>query len=183
MKAHLQAYREIIGRRYILLGSLLLVVLSQAVILFIASDLGIDFLRMQTTFSSAVFLRIAHAWNAAGLMQQYFRHFYLDFVIHPILYGVFISSLMAWTFQRKNISARADSLLLLPFMATAFDLIENNLHLYLLTDLSRLSDVIIFYSGLCSWAKWIIALGCLFGSLALHLPFWRRYCSEIDHVS
>lgn len=183
MKERLQAYRHIISKNNILLGSLLLFFISQVTILSVTADLGRDFLGLQTTLSSKVFLHIAQSWKTTGLINSYYQHFYLDFIIHPILYGVFISSLLAWTFDRKRISASADILLLLPFLASVLDITENSLHLYLLADFSRISAAIVYFSGFCSWTKWIIAFVCLFGSLILNLPFWRRAANEANHVS
>lgn len=183
MKERLQTYRNFISKNSILLGSLLLFLISQVTILSITADLGKDFLGLQTTFSNKVFLHIAQSWKTSGLIESYYQHFYLDFIIHPVLYGIFLSSLLAWTFDRKRILTSSYILLLLPFLASFWDVMENSLHLYMLADFSRISAVMVFFSGFCTWTKWIIALVCLVGSLILNLSFWRRAANEADHFS
>lgn len=183
MKERLHNYRHFVSRKRILLSSLLLFFLSQLTIMLITADLGIDLLKLQTALTSQAFLYIAHSWKTTGLLTSYYHHFYLDFIIHPMLYGVLLSSLLAWTFNRKRISASFDILLLLPFLASVLDITENSLHFYLLADFSRISGSFVLFSGFCSWLKWIIAFVCLIASLTLNLPFGRRTASEANHVS
>ena len=57
-------------------------------------------------------------------------------------------------------------MLLLPYLAAAFDLIENGMHVYLLSDLNRVTRGAVLFSGICTNLKWTIALICLFGSAA-----------------
>ncbi len=145
---------------------LILYIISQISIMIITSGLGSDFLSLQITLSRDTFLGIAQNWQSQGLIDMYYRHFYFDY-IHPLLYGIFISSFMAKAFNKRNISESLDLLLLLPFVASALDMVENSIHLYLLADLSRVTYGIVLFSGVCTNLKWVIALMSLFGSAAL----------------
>ena len=162
----LNSYRKRISSTRITLTFLILYIISQISIMVITSGLGSDFLGLQITISSDTFLGIAKTWQSKGLTGMYYRHFFFDYV-HPLLYGIFISSFMAKAFNKRNISASLNPLLLLPFIASALDLIENSIHLYLLADLSRVTYGIVLFSGICTNLKWMIALMSLFGSAAL----------------
>lgn len=168
MADYLHIYRVFISKKEILLGSILLFILSQLTIILMTAGLGTDFPRLQLTFSADTFLEIVQTWQSSGLLVTYYRHFVVDYMTHPLLYGLALSSFMAWVFVRRDIQPEFDIYLLLPFIATAFDISENNLHLYLLTHLDRISDNIVLVSGTCSWAKWLIAFVCLFGTITIN---------------
>jgi hypothetical protein len=166
MSSFLESFRRAIGNTKIMVGSLIIYCVSQVIIMVIVSSLGSDMLGIQVTLSNDKFLAIARGWESSGLTGVYYRHFYLDY-IHPIIYGIFLSSFMAKAFDRRNIPGKLNILLLLPFLAAAFDLIENSMHLYLLADLSRVTRGAVMFSGICTNLKWTIAFMCLFGSAAL----------------
>jgi len=161
----LASYRHAIARPLITAGSLIVYLISQIIILTIVAKLGHDMLGIQTTLSDEKFLAIARTWESSGLTDTYYLHFYLDF-FHPLIYSVFLSSFMALAFNRRNISGAWNFMLLLPYLAAAFDLIENGMHVYLLSDLNRVTRGAVLFSGICTNLKWTIALICLFGSAA-----------------
>lgn len=168
MANYLQAYRGFISKKEILLGLILLFILSQLTIILMTAELGSDFPGLQLTFSADRFLEIVQTWQSSDLLVTYYRHFILDYITHPLLYGLALSSFMAWAFVRRDIQHKYNIYLLLPFIATTLDIIENNLHLYLLTNLDHISRNIVFVSGACSWAKWIIAFACLLGTITIN---------------
>lgn len=179
----LQTYRQYISKREILLGSLCMFVLSQITILYITSQLGSSFPRLQLTFSAEKFLSIVQAWKSSGLLVTYYRHFYLDYIIHPVLYGIFLSSFMAWTLNRRNYPPELSFLVILPFAATFLDIIENNIHLFLLTHTDDISAGILMFSGACSWLKWIIAFTCVLVPVVLNLEaLWGGARDETNHM-
>jgi hypothetical protein len=167
MKNILAQYRTTISGHHITLFSLILYIIFQVSIMAMTLDLGADLLGLQITLSSERFLEIARSWREQGLMTSYYRHFYLDF-IHPVVYGVFLSSFMAQSFAKRKISRRYDMLLLVPYLAALCDLAENCLHLYLLADLERVTPLFVAVSGTVTSIKWIAALMSLFGSAALY---------------
>ncbi len=164
----LHTYRAFISKKEILLGLILLFLLSQITILLLTSGLGPDFLQLQLTFTADKFSEIVKSWHSSGLIITYYRHFILDYITHPLLYGLALSSFMAWVFVRRDMQPKYDIYLLLPFIASTLDIIENNLHLYLLTHLDRISDNIVLVSGACSWTKWAVAFACLFGTILIN---------------
>ncbi|HOW83098.1 MAG TPA: hypothetical protein PK573_11100 [Spirochaetota bacterium] len=161
----LSSYRHAIARPIITAGSLIVYLISQIIILTIVAKLGHDMLGIQTTLSQEKFLAIARSWESSGLMDTYYLHFYLDF-IHPVIYGLFLSSFMALAFNRRSLSGTWNFMLLLPYLAAACDLIENGMHVYLLSDLSRVTREAVLFSGICTNLKWTIAFICLFGTAA-----------------
>jgi len=131
--------------------------ISQAYIASILHDLNpLLFVKAQTTFSKEVYLELLSAWQAAGLMPNYFKHFYLDF-FHPVFYAVFLSALMAKAMNLNGASSGYNRLLLLPFIAGAMDLVENCFHLSFISNADSITQTKIIISALAANIKWALA--------------------------
>ncbi len=130
---------------------------------------------MQTTLSAEVFAATLEQWRAAGLIETYWRHYYFDFA-HPFLYGGFLSALLAKGFEVNRIPSRYDNLLLIPFVAGGFDLIENSCHVAMLSNQSLVGAPMVLLSGIAANLKWLGALGCIIavGALALRARFRKK---------
>jgi hypothetical protein len=167
----LDNYRNRFGTTRMVLISGLVYFISQACIAAILHDLNpLLFVKAQTTFSKDVYLELLNAWQAAGLMPKYFRHFYLDF-FHPIFYAVFLSAFMAKTMNMNHFSSKLNRLLLMPFIAGAMDLVENCFHLSFISDVNSITQTKITVSALASNIKWALA-GI---ALLIILFFFIRY--------
>lgn len=156
MYAKLESYRKITGRRNVTAISFIVFVVSQAAIVYMTHGLGTDFLGIQITFSHEKFLRMASRWQISGLLPVYYRHFYLDY-LHPVFYGVFLSSFMALVVNRRKISSKYNMLLLMPYLASLLDMAENSFHLFMLSDFSRITGGTVLASGICTNLKWAVA--------------------------
>lgn len=140
--------------------------ISQAMIIRIVRPLGSDVLKIQTTLSSATFIRILHEWRAAGLVPVYMHHFDFDFV-HPLWYGLLLAALLAKTFNANRVPARFDALLFVPFVAAALDLVENVFHVAFITHESLIRPGLVVMSGIASNTKWALAGLCVLAVIAL----------------
>ena len=160
MASNTSSYRIKISKYKIFLTALILYIVSQISIMIITKDLRQDFLMLQLTSSSDVFLKIVTSWKDAGFLNAYYNHFYFDFA-HPVIYSIFLSSLLARGFIKRNITDRLDFVLFLPYLAGMLDLVENSIHLYLLADLTRITPSIVLAGSVFTWTKWVLALSTL----------------------
>ncbi|WP_176330251.1 hypothetical protein [Oceanobacillus rekensis] len=134
--------------------------LSQSVILSILIKLNLkDVFVLQTTFDSSVFSTIVNQWESDGVNHHYFNHYYLDF-LHPIFYSVFLASLLSKPLNRGLVSDKFSFVIVFPFIAGLFDLVENVLHLHMILNGSYMSGIVVF-SATLSHLKWFLCLICL----------------------
>lgn len=129
---------------------------SQMTIAIMLYELGtMQVLLLQVSLSADSFGSIIKEWNHAALLSVYKKHFYLDF-LHPIWYSLFLASFISKTFHLNNTNHKYNYLLLLPFVAGLLDIIENILHLYILSNLNDISKVVVLISGITSNIKWLL---------------------------
>lgn len=162
--------KKLCSTRFLVVSAVLFVA-SQASIGAILRDVGpARVLRAQTTFSKETFLAIVGEWQREGVMPQYYRHFIPDFV-HPVWYALLFAALLARGLDRQGLPERWNAVLLLPFVAGAFDLVENCLHLLFLSDLGAVTQPLIALSALASNLKWALLAVSLV--VVLGLRPWR----------
>lgn len=153
----LSSYRGRFGttKAVLVLGSIYLA--SQIIIGSIIHDMGsLDFLKAQTTFSRTTYVEQVKQWQDQGLMDNYRRHFYFDF-LHPLWYALFLSAFMAAGFNRNRLSSKSNWLLCLPFIAGAMDLIENCFHVRFISDVDTIPSWMIAVSASAANIKWVLA--------------------------
>ncbi|EDY85792.1 conserved hypothetical protein [gamma proteobacterium HTCC5015] len=111
-------------------------------------------LTLQTTFEVESFTqRLAQA--DAGQLAAIGEHFEWD-AYHPIWYGAFSLCLGALLLNLNGIDSQWNGLLwLAPAMAAA-DVVENALHVFMLTGDIEVSAVAVFTAGLSATIKWMI---------------------------
>jgi len=145
-----------VARTVVIFG--LLFIISQLSIAMIISSLGPEnMLTLQTTFSKEVFKDILEKWGSEGI-QTYKKHFYIDF-FHPFIYGIFLSSFFAFLtagLRKKSLKLYL-VVFLLPLIAGLCDIIENTLHLILLSNIDNLSEIMIWISAAFCNLKWLLA--------------------------
>ncbi len=151
-----RSYLRLASGRVVAVFAVLYVV-NQAALLFMFSRLGRDPLDLQLTLSKDVFLSIVSRWGDRGV-ATYLTHFCLDF-FHPILYGVFLASAIARLSikRRTQPSAGIRVLFLLPFAAGFCDIVENIMHVAMLTGFIEISRFAVAFSGAFTWVKWTLA--------------------------
>lgn len=159
MNSILNRYYDLAKHKYFLLVTAIVYLTSQIIIMNTLKPLGEPLvLELQTTFSPARFLEIINQWQTSDLLQHYYAHFPVD-NIHPIWYGLFLSSLLAFTFNRDDFNPKFRGLILLPFLAGFCDFIENMSHTIFLADLNQVHTVLFQVSAVACWIKWVIFIG------------------------
>lgn len=149
---------------------------SQIIIGSILHDIGtLNALALQTTFSRDMFMSIAVGWLASGEIEMYYKHFYFDF-LHPLWYSILLSLLIARSFTLNQVNPKFNFMILTPFMAGLCDLVENSMHVYMLADLDRATNSLVWFSGLAANTKWFLAFLGLGTSIFL-IGLWmiKRY--------
>jgi hypothetical protein len=150
----------------------------QIIIGSIVHPLGIDVLRLQTTFSNETFKSIASGWIASGQIGIYYEHFKFD-NFHPVWYSIFLSLLIVRTFKINGINPKFNFIILTPFIAGACDLIENMMHLYFLSDLRRATPALVALSGTATNTKWFLSLsGVAIASILAIVWFVKRFIKK-----
>ncbi|MCC6642656.1 MAG: hypothetical protein IT386_15960 [Deltaproteobacteria bacterium] len=155
----------------VLAASAAVFVLSQVTIAVILRDVGsARVLRAQTTFSATTLRTIIEQWQREGVLSHYYAHFVPDF-LHPVWYALLLGALLARGLDSRGLPDRWNTVLLLPFVAGALDLVENLLHLVFLCDLDRVSQPLVAVSALAANLKWALVAASIAGTLWLR-P-WR----------
>lgn len=104
-------------------------------------------LRLQLTADAASFAAQLQAFNAAGWLPSYRRHYWADMLL-PFSYGALgLAALRA-------VGVRHRQVLGMPLAAAACDLAENCCHLSMLA--GGVEPAIVAISAACAWAKWAL---------------------------
>lgn len=144
---------------------------NQIVIGSIIHPLGtLNALALQTTMCSEKFKAIASGWISSGEIEIYYKHFQFD-SYHPLLYGIFLSLLLARAFKISHVNPRFNWIMLTPFVAAFCDVFENMMHLYFLADLNRATPLLVAVSGLATNIKWLLSLSGTALAIVL-ITFW-----------
>jgi hypothetical protein len=131
-------------------------VISQANLAWLVAPLRPNILALQLAFTATEFWSIIKAWGTPGV-ALFRSHFAYD-LVHPFVYGAFGYFLVANTALFSGLSARARCALqyALP-VAAAFDLTENAIHFYLLSQGVGAGEYLVPFSATCSSIKWGLA--------------------------
>ena len=152
-----QTFRDKIATLPIIIIFGVLYLISQTIIGIIIHDLNpLLFIKAQTTFSKVVLLDLFAQWHQAGLMPNYCRHFYFDF-LHPLWYAGFLCALMAKAMNLNQIPQKFNLLLLIPIIAGLLDLVENSFHVLFISNADAITQPRIFVSALSANLKWGLA--------------------------
>jgi hypothetical protein len=131
---------------------------SQLWILRTLDAIAPDLLTLQTTFSHETFNEIVSRWSTDDL-ERFQTHFYLDFLIHPVLYSTFVCSVAARLFNSYSVSDRFNWMLCLPFLAGASDIVENAAHVAMLPDMTDAPYFLLAIGSTFALIKWTVIGG------------------------
>lgn len=137
---------------------------------------GIDslqFMKVQTTFSADNFREIVLYWNDNGVLEAFRKHFYFDY-FHPLWYSIFLAAFMSKVFSLNKVNNRVNFFLLFPFIAGILDIIENSLHLYIISNIENISAIIVVISGTVSNHKWLFVLVSIYVILRMLIRYLLR---------
>ena len=135
----------------------ILFLISQITILTVLSELDLkEVFTFQTTFSKDFVKDTIIMWRDKDLLDIYKIHFYMDF-FHPLLYSIFLCSLIARILEEIKAPQKLNFLLLIPMLAGSLDILENILHLIFISDVDSITTGLVIISALAANLKWIIA--------------------------
>ena len=128
---------------------------NQAIIVSMLLQLGHnDPLILQLTFSKTVFIDILQKWGQPGV-GIYKKHFFVDYP-HALIYASFLASVIAYLTAEQNREPAHFHLTLfsLPYVAGLCDLVENTLHLILISNPVSVPETLVKISATMTWTKW-----------------------------
>ena len=153
LREKLQSYRAVT-----VLGAFFLV--TQTVIAVILNPLGVGtFLKLQLSLSRDFYVTTFESWKTQGVFNRYLLHFYPD-SLFPLFFSLFFFSALACLLKGEPDSPRTRFLLVLPLISGFSDYVENAIQFVILS--GRLTDPLVFASGIASWVKWSLALISIF---------------------
>lgn len=118
-----------------------------------------EVITLQTTFSNLTFSSFITKWKTNGSIDYYFLHYYFDF-IHPFFYSLFLFVFMSKVLNKKLNIKKCVFVIYLPFVAGLFDIIENLLHLHMITNNIYPKEIVIM-SAIFTNLKWLLSISCL----------------------
>jgi hypothetical protein len=172
---------ESIRERY---ATTFLITLSGA--LFLASQLSIArilhagnataaLMTLQTTFSAAAFADVLASLGPEQL-EALLGHFTFDF-LHPLWYGAFALLFTAGLFERSRIGHRWNALLWGAPLMAALDILENLVHLPLITGRIEVSALPVVFAATCATVKWVLAAAFILLNTGLLL---KSACGKVS---
>lgn len=146
--------REKLGKKKSIIMLFILTIIIQIVMAVIMRDINMkEFLEMQITLNKEKFVSIINSWNEAQI-NAYHLHFYIDF-IYLIFYALLLFSIVSFFYNHANVKSRGVIFLLLPFIISLFDIIENTFHIYFIATNYQMPSYLVMISGVFSIQKWV----------------------------
>ena len=170
-KMHVQLRHRTLWSMFSNRHDLLLVVFlaSQLTIIHLLGPIALDMLTIQLSpLDTSVFRRTVARWGSEGT-ARFANHFWLDALLHPLLYGAFLRERVTVRLAPPSAaSSLAQPLRLLAAFGAAFDVLENSVHMYLLRGgLEAAPDHLIRAAASAATAKWLMLLPVLCAVLPL----------------
>ena len=140
-----------------------------------ASD-GVGMLDMKFGYGDTLVYRIMENLGDAG-RQLYIRILYIDFlfvIVFMLLQAILISVLLS----DAKVGEIGHMLVLLPFVRSVFDILENSLLLAILTRYPLHNAGLIFPASLMTMLKWIVSLAIILVIVMLCVMALRRYIAS-----
>lgn len=139
--------------------SVLLFVILAFVDFRISAAFGRGVIAHQFSFFREPALMILNSWGEAG-RKLYLQTVFLDYLF-PFSVGVFLASGIIDVLQKqvgKSKNIRQTVFIIMPFVFTLFDWMENAYQIAQVRHLDRLPDWIFFMTSVCSILKWVFLL-------------------------
>lgn len=158
----LDGYKRLASWKLVALAGVIYVIFQGAMAV-ILSPLGGDPLILQTTFSAQTFQAILDRWGEGGQLV-YQRHYCLDF-IHPFIYSIFLSGLVALATHRIPGAPKRSHMVFfsLPYAAGTCDIVENFFHLGFLSHPGFITPKWVAVSASFANTKWALVAVTLAG--------------------
>ena len=155
-----RSFAQSLGRTWVIAVLGVIYVVSQTAILVTLAPAISEMLRLQCLgFTAERTLAIFHGWEASGAIDAYRAHFRLD-DFHWLWYAGFFTALLGRLLERRPVSHRFDSVLVLPLASGLLDLLENQIqHVFLgAPGFATVVDPLPLISTAASILKWGLVL-------------------------
>ncbi len=147
------------SRLFFIFGCLFLA--SQLLIAYIISPLdGARLVQLQTTFSVTTFQQIIADWESQNLLRFFYQHQIFDLFLHPVWYSIFLGAGLALSMNAAKIAEKYNAVLILPFIAGICDVLENSMHLILITYPDFINTFTVRLSACFASGKWFLVIVC-----------------------
>ncbi len=122
----------------------------------IDSKIGLEVIKLQLSFTTENGKEIINSWNEIG-QQNFLKYIYTDY-IYAFAYSIFLSSLYLNKLLKNNIKLAGKHIfvLILPFIAGLFDMIENTIEIFFIKNPRDFSELLFAFHSVLSSIKWLI---------------------------
>jgi len=147
------------GKKNVVLGSLILMLIMFSIIMFFVNPYidginGIGVIKLQLAFNKDIGIEIIESWGESGIVH-FNRWIFVDY-IYAVSYSAFFASLLSLLIlqKEKDKSLKYTWVVVLAFVACAFDWIENTMELFFLNNPSGFPDSLFFLHSVIATLKW-----------------------------
>ncbi len=144
----------------VLIGFGVLTGIMYVIVMFIInpmidSKMGIEVIKLQLSFTTKNAKSIIDGWNEIG-QQNFLKYIYTDY-IYAFAYSIFLSSLYLNKVLMNNtkIVAKHYFILILPFIAGLFDMIENTIEIFFIKRPNNFSELLFGLHSILASLKWL----------------------------
>ena len=145
----------------VLIGFGILTGIMYVIVMFIINPLidgkiGLEVIKLQLSFTTENAKEILNNWNEIG-QQNFLKYIYTDY-IYAFAYSFFLSSLYLNKLLKNNIKLAGKHIyiLILPFIAGLFDMIENTIEISFIKNSNDFSELLFTFHSVLSSLKWLI---------------------------
>lgn len=150
---------QLLGKKIVLVGSLIFMLIMFSIVMFsinpqIDGINGIGVIKLQLSFNKDVGIDIIESWGETGV-SNFKRWIFVDY-IYALSYSVFFASLLSLLILQKGKVKlfKYTWVVVLSFVAGAFDWIENTLELFFINNPLGFSDSLFFLHSIIATLKW-----------------------------
>lgn len=143
-----------------LIGFGILTGIMYVIVMFIINPMidgktGLEVIKLQLSFTTENGKTILNGWNEIG-QQNFLKYIYTDY-IYAIAYSFFLSSLYLNKVLKNNIRIMGKHIfiLILPFVAGLFDMIENTIEIFFIKNPNGFSELLFSLHSVLASLKWL----------------------------
>lgn len=144
----------------VLIGFGILTGIMYIIVMFIINPMidgkmGIEVIKLQLSFTTENGKSILNGWNEIG-QQNFLKYIYTDY-IYAFAYSIFLSSIYLNKVLKNNIKivGKHILILLLPFVAGLFDMIENTIEIFFIKNPNGFSELLFSFHSILASLKWL----------------------------
>lgn len=148
------------NNKKMLIGFGILTGIMFIIVMFIVNPMidtktGLDVIKLQLSFTTKNGKSIIDNWNDIG-QQNFLKYIYTDY-IYAFSYSIFLSSLYLNKLLKNHIKIidKHYLILILPFVAGLFDMIENTVEIFFIKNSNNFSELLFSIHSILASLKWL----------------------------